>query len=439
MTAETDRNKHMVETYVREVINRGTNEEGTGRHPDSVEGMLELFSKYVAADAYDYAAPEMIGPQGAVDTLKVMWAAFPNSYFALDQLPAENDLILIQAVITGTNTGPLFGFPATGKDLRVHALQLFRCVDGKLAQHWGGISMISLMQQLGVYDQILAPKIAEIYSAMVHRYIDGVNDDDEAALREVFAVDFNDHNSAQVSGLPPGVEGVVTAHHMLNQSFSELTFTIDEIMVEGDQVAIRVHANGKHTGDFYGFPPTGKDVSWTAHRILRVKDGMFVEAWNEFDQVGILQQMGVVPSFAPPPNLEANKALVRRLYEEENKHNVDIVDELMSPDFVMHGDALNPYQKGLEPIKQGARMTQEAFPDLVVEIEDMVAAGDKVMVRLRWTGTHTGPFMGMPPTNKKMTWTAIATNRIENGKIVERWFNSDVFGLLQQFGIIPGG
>ena len=45
--------------------------------------------------------------------------------------------------------------------------------------------------------------------------------------------------------------------------------------------------------------------------------------------------------------------------------------------------------------------------------------------------------MGIPPTNKKMTWTAIATNRIENGKIVERWFNSDVFGLLQQFGDHP--
>ncbi len=111
----------------------------------------------------------------------------------------------------------------------------------------------------------------------------------------------------------------------------------------------------------------------------------------------------------------------------------------MSPDFVMHGDALNPYQKGLEPIKQGALMTQAAFADLVVDIEDIVAAGDKVMVRLRWTGTHTGSFMGMPPSNKKMTWTAIATNRIENGKIVERWFNSDVFGLLQQFGVIPGG
>ena len=77
------------------------------------------------------------------------------------------------------------GFPATGKDLHVHALQLFRCIDGKLAQHWGGISMISLMQQLGIYHQILAPKIAEIYTAMVHRYIDGVNNDDPAALREV--------------------------------------------------------------------------------------------------------------------------------------------------------------------------------------------------------------------------------------------------------------
>ncbi|MBK8026159.1 MAG: ester cyclase [Chloroflexi bacterium] len=421
-----ERNKARVRDYIENVINNH---------------ILDRFADYIPEDGVDYSAPPGI-PQGHAGTRMFFQMFFEGSSDArntIHELIAQDDKVSVVSTISGTHDGNLMGLPATGKEFSVLLLETVRLVDGKYAERWGGLDIVGLMMRLGAMRDPEQKAREEQYAAMVHTYISGVNQDDEAALRAVFHKDFNDHNSAQVSGLPPGVEAVVMAHHMLNQSFSNLTFTVDELMVEGDKVAIRVHAVGTHSGEFYGFPATGKEISWTAHRILRVEDGMFVEAWNEFDQVGILQQMGVVPSFAPPPNPEANKALVRRLYEEENKHNIDIVDELMSPDFVMHGDALNPYVKGLEPVKQGAKMTQDAFPDLVVEIEDILAAGDKVMVRLRWTGTHSKPFMGIPASGKKMTWTAMATNRIENGKIVERWFNSDVFGLLQQFGLIPGG
>ncbi|MCK6577732.1 MAG: ester cyclase [Anaerolineae bacterium] len=426
MGVQQESNKALIRDYIENVINNH---------------ILDRFADYIPEDGIDYSAPPGI-PRGHAGTRMFFQMFFEGSSDAINTihgLVAEDDKVTVISTIAGTHNGSLMGLAATGKRFSVQLLETVRIVDGKYAERWGGLDIVGLMMQLGAIRDPDQKAKEEQYAAMVHRYIYGVNHDDETALRDVFAKDFLDHNNAQVAGLPPGVEAVVMAHHMLNQSFSNLTFSIDEIMVEGDKVAIRVHAEGKHTGDFYGFPPTGKDIQWTAHRILRVENGMFVEAWNEFDQVGILQQMGIVPSFAPPPNPEANKALVRRLYEEENKHNVDIVDELMSPDFVMHGDALNPYQKGLEPIKQGAKMTQEAFPDLVVEIEDMIASGDKVMVRLRWTGTHSQSFMGIPASGKKMTWTAIATNRVENGKIVERWFNSDVFGLLQQFGLVPGG
>ncbi len=421
-----ERNKARVRDYIENVINNH---------------IVDRFAEYVPDDGIDYSAPPGI-PRGNAGTKMFFTMFFEGSSDAkntIHEMVAEGDKVSIISSISGTHDGNLMGLPATGKHFSALLLETVRMVDGKYAERWGGMDIVGLMIQLGALPDPDLKAKTEAYTRMVERYIYGVNHDDENALREVFAKDFNDHNNAQVSGLPPGVEAVVAAHHQLNESFEGLTFTIDEVLVEGDEVAIRVHANGKHTGAFYGFPPTGKDITWTAHRILRVKDGMFVEAWNEFDQVGILQQMGVIPSFAPPPNPEANKALVRRLYQAENDHNIDIVYELMSPDFVMHGDALNPYQKGLEPIKQGAKMTQDAFPDMIVEIEDMVASGDKVMVRLRWTGTMAKPFMGMPASNKKMSWTAIATNRIENGKIVERWFNSDVFGMLQQFGIIPGG
>lgn len=134
---------------------------------------------------------------------------------------------------------------------------------------------------------------------------------------------------------------------------------------------------------------------------------------------------------------EENKEIVRRLYDEENKGRVDVVDELMSPDFVMHGDALAPLVKGTEFVKQSVLGVRQAFPDLTVTIEDLIAEGDKVTARLRWRGTHTGDFMGIPGVGKKMTWTAIAINRFEDGRIVERWFNADSLGMLQQFGLVP--
>lgn len=426
MGAVQEKNKTRVRGYIENIINNH---------------VLDRFGEYIPEDGIDYSAPPGIphGPAGTRMFFSMFFDGSSDARNTIHEMIAEDDKVSFISTITGTHDGNLMGLPATGKTFSLLLLETVRLVDGKYAEHWGGMDIVKLMVQLGSMQDPDQKAKVEQYTAMVNRYIEGVNNNDEAALREVFAVDFLDHNSAQVEGLPSGVEAVVTAHHMLNDSFTDLTFTVDDVMVEGDQIAIRVHASGVHTGEFYGFPPTGKLITWMGHRILRVQDGMFVEAWNEFDQVGILQQMGVIPSFAPPPNPEANKALVRRLYEEENRHNIDIVDELMSPDFVMHGDALNPYQKGLESVKQGVLMTQEAFPDMVVEIEDMVAAGDKVMVRLRWTGTMTAPFMGMPASGKKMSWTAIATNRIENGKIVERWFNSDVFGMLQQFGLIPGG
>lgn len=280
---------------------------------------------------------------------------------------------------------------------------------------------------------------AEELKEMGRRYIEAINNDDFELLSEIVAVDFKDQ--AQIEGMASGLEGAKQAHMMLRGAFPDVHFTLDDLIVEGDQLVMRATGSGTHKGDFFGIPPTGASVKWTGSRILRAENGKFVEGVNEFDQVGILQQLGVVPPFtagaAAEPDPEANKAVVKRLYDEENKGNLDIVDELMSPNFVMHGDALAPLTVGTEAVKDGVRMARAAFKDLVVTIEQMVAEGDKVSTRLRWRGTWTEPFMGLTPHGKEMTWTAIAVNRFENGKIVERWFNSDVFGMLQQFGLIP--
>jgi predicted ester cyclase len=90
-----------------------------------------------------------------------------------------------------------------------------------------------------------------------------------------------------------------------------------------------------------------------------------------------------------------------------------------------------------EAMKRGILGARGGLPDLVVMVEDTIAEGDKVVCRLTYRGTHTGNLANVAPTGRQITFTAIAINRFANGKIVERWFNSDELGMMRQMGLVP--
>ena len=129
---------------------------------------------------------------------------------------------------------------------------------------------------------------------------------------------------------------------------------------------------------------------------------------------------------------EKNKAIVRRFIEAYNKLNLDLFDDFVAPDFFDH----THQQQGLESLKQIFKEAFKAFPDLHETIEDIIAEGDKVWVRLTYTGTHTGEWLGLAPTGKKITTTAVAIYRIVNGKLVEGRFVTDTSDFLKQLGAI---
>ena len=138
-------------------------------------------------------------------------------------------------------------------------------------------------------------------------------------------------------------------------------------------------------------------------------------------------------------SLEKNKALIRRLVEAFNKHNVALLDEFMAPDFV---DAPNtPFElRGLESYKEFEAMFIKGFPDCSEIIEEIIAEGDKVWVLEKVTGTHTGEWnlfgITLAPTGKKITFTAVWIYRIVDGKVVERKSVVDMLVFLQQLGVI---
>ncbi|HEX6554383.1 MAG TPA: ester cyclase [Ktedonobacteraceae bacterium] len=133
---------------------------------------------------------------------------------------------------------------------------------------------------------------------------------------------------------------------------------------------------------------------------------------------------------------EDNKALMRRAYEEVyNQRNLAVLDELCVPDFVYHSASMTI--QGLEAYKHFASLLFAAFPNGRFSIEDMIAEGDRVVVRHTFRGSHQGDFRGIAPTDKQVTTTAIVISRIANGKAIEAWFNGDDLGRMQQLGVIP--
>ena len=130
-------------------------------------------------------------------------------------------------------------------------------------------------------------------------------------------------------------------------------------------------------------------------------------------------------------SLEENKTIVRKMIDAYNKHNLDWFDEFIAPDYFDHSN-----QVGIEGVKQLFSMGFTGFPDWHEAIDDIIAQGDKVWLRLTYTGTHTGEFFGLAPTGNKVTMTAVAIYRIVDGKLVEGWFINDRLDMFKQIGAI---
>ena len=132
---------------------------------------------------------------------------------------------------------------------------------------------------------------------------------------------------------------------------------------------------------------------------------------------------------------EQNKAIRRQAYEAVNQKNLDALEEVIASDVISHSSARPGGANGLEGVKQLFSSLHAAFPDFHIDVEDMIAEGDKVVARVTGSGTHQGEFMGIAPTGNRVEFSAIDIARIAEGKIVEHWSNSDQLGLMQKLGV----
>jgi steroid delta-isomerase-like uncharacterized protein len=130
----------------------------------------------------------------------------------------------------------------------------------------------------------------------------------------------------------------------------------------------------------------------------------------------------------------ANADLVRAGFEVFNAGDVDRCLALIAPDLIINLAELPEPQHGRETWRQGFELMRHAFPDLRAHVEDIVAAQDKVAVRVRFRGTHAGEFLGFPATGRTVEYASHEFYRIAGGLIAEEWICSDMTTLLRQLG-----
>ena len=132
---------------------------------------------------------------------------------------------------------------------------------------------------------------------------------------------------------------------------------------------------------------------------------------------------------------EAAMAVIRRWCDEGwTKGNVDVADEIIHPNFKVHGAGGQVVEPGIEGLKQLIQTWRTGFPDAVQRVDDIFAVGDKVCVRLTWEGTHLGEFLGVPASGKKVSVGTIGIDRVVDGKVVEGWGELDMYGLFTTIG-----
>ncbi len=229
---------------------------------------------------------------------------------------------------------------------------------------------------------------------------------------------------------------------MLRGAFPDLKFTIEHLLGEGDTVVGHWTARGTHTGTALktlrgDIPAQGKPFVIDGMSWLRFKDGKFVEARINEDTLGLLQQIGAIPGppRPEPSSTEANKAMVRRYFDElMSQGKLGVIDEIIGERFSFHIPTLPEPILGRDGMRAFVTGLRTGFPDIQFMVERLAGEGNRAAARWFIQGTHNGPFLGMPPTGNKVKDQGLDIFIFSGGKIAEIWVNENDLGLMKQLG-----
>jgi len=434
--------------------------EPTGLAP--LEAAAEMISRYNSCDLSGLSkmihpdANILVAPLGIPLSRSAYIAVGEMMFQGFSKMPGEivraidmgDGWVVTELLITGTNDGPYMGMPATRRSIALRGVSLQRYnADGLLTDLASYYDTLTMLAQLGLFP----PPDPEANKAVQRRALEEVfNQGNLDVVGELFNTDLVYH----IAGFPDvqGTEGVKQVATMFRTAFPDLQFTIEEQIAEADKLALRWTATGTHNGEFMGLPPTGNQMTVTGISFVRFADGKFAEEWSVYDTLGMMEQLGAAPVThtdytwgAPsevtgePGEKMTNTALVLYIVEKFwNQKNVSVLGETHSSDSIAHNPIIPGHPLPFDFYKQACLLHIAAFPDLKVTTDDIIAEGDKVVIRWTVTGTHQGELMGIPASGRQVTWPGFTIYRFADGKIVENWWAYDAMGMMQQItGPLP--
>jgi steroid delta-isomerase-like uncharacterized protein len=273
--------KKVYRAFVEEVINKG-----------KTELIPELFSpEYV-----DHNAPPGAPTGGDVfeqiaHVPQLFRGAFPDVHFTINEMVEDGDWVATRVTGTAQHLGrPFMGIPPTGRRVTWGSMGFFRLKKGRIVEHYGQPDIAGLRQQLTMK---AAPGTLDENRAIVTRYVYEVNMQNYDAFDEFVVEDYLDHDP--IPGQQPGREPLKNAYRAFSSAFPDIWFTFEDLIAENDLVVGRGVIEGTNSGSFMGIPATHKKIHWTGTRMFKVRNGKVSEGWINFDMVGMLQQLGVVP------------------------------------------------------------------------------------------------------------------------------------------------
>ncbi|MEU2428131.1 ester cyclase family protein [Streptomyces sp. NPDC007861] len=253
---------------------------------------------------------------------------------------------------------------------------------------------------------------------------------DEAG--RLFHGTYTDHDPL----IPPGILGPVRRFRTMAGDFPGLSAGIDHLVADNDRVMAFVTWSGRTR--------EGEDFRMHTAELYRTEDGRIAEHWNVVDR-SVLAQHGVkglegdgtqpsAPGLAGPhtDTERANAELVLGAYREVfSEHRLDLADRYYRQDYRHHNMRTDQVPDGLEAFKAFFADNIAAFPDLVTTVDHIVAADDRVMVFVTWTGSLTGAWSGGGPSGLPLRMRTCDQFRIEDGKVAEHWEVVDYLALRQ--------
>ncbi len=277
---------------------------------------------------------------------------------------------------------------------------------------------------------------------------EGWNSQNLDVISKYFHEDFVGHDPYQLE-----MVGLETGRNFMAGilgTFSDFHLRIDDSVEEGELIACRYTATGKHMGEFMGCAGTNCNVTFPVMAMWKIRDQKISDVWQHWDALGIVNQIKSihVPSLVFDPGIEASSKIDTSEHEANknavsrwmngawNQGKFDLIDELFAEDFLFW-DASEPPADSRESFRAWAARINHAFPlpHRHVQIDHLIAEGNKTAYRITVLGKQMGQFANVNPTGRLVNAGAIIIGEHENGKFKRAWQIFDVLRVLGQLGV----